>query len=45
MIEYRIHYLVPGGVRCGRRYWHNGTASSDKVTCKTCKRLMAGKVE
>lgn len=40
MIKLRIHYLVPGGVRCGRQWWYNATAKPADVTCLSCKTLM-----
>lgn len=45
MTEHRVHYRSTGGVRCGRRYWYNQTSVPSKVTCKSCKKLMAGEVE
>lgn len=45
MIKHRIHYIVPGGIRCGRNYWHNSTHIPSGVTCESCKKLMKGQAE
>jgi hypothetical protein len=45
MTALRTHYLTHGRARCGNPLGRNWTVAPSKVTCKSCKKLMAGEVE
>ena len=50
MTVLRTHYLInakghDSEVRCGNPLGQNWTVVPAKVTCKTCKKLMAGEVK
>lgn len=40
-----IHYLINGFPRCGQFRFRSWTTDPQAVTCKSCKRLMAGEVQ
>ena len=45
MLDLRTHYLTIDGARCGIVSIRNWTVDPKKVTCATCKRLMAGEMK